>query len=119
MTWAVPDTTQVFRGSCGDPCNVTLLVAKHVGPHASTNPCIYATRLGQAGTSLMVQWLRVCALNAGVPGQGARAHMPQLNILHAATKTQCSQINKLKIFLLKKFLKRKSKIFNLKIKEKI
>ena len=69
----------------------------------------------------MVQWLRPCAPKAGgqgsMPGPGARSHllqlrvqMPQLkcHILHAITKTQCSQINK--YFLIK------SKIFkNLKI----
>ena len=50
------------------------------------------------GTSLVVQWLRVHAPNArglaSIPGQGARSHMPQLKILHAVTKTQCSQIDK-------------------------
>ena len=56
------------------------------------------------GTSLMVQWLRLLTPNAGspgsVPGQGTRSRMPklrvrmpQLKILHAATKTQCNQIN--------------------------
>ena len=57
------------------------------------------------GTSLVVQWLRLCALNAGgpgsIPGQGTRSCMsqlrpcmPQLKILHAATKTWHCQINK-------------------------
>ena len=50
------------------------------------------------GTSPVVQWLTLCALNAGgpgsIPGQGTRSHMPQLKIPHTATKTQCSQINK-------------------------
>ena len=72
------------------------------------------------GTSLVVQWLRLCAPNAGgpgsIPGHGTRSHMPQLKrshmpqlkILHAttkiphtamkipraATKTRCSQISK-------------------------
>ena len=36
--------------------------------------------------------------NAGssgsIPGQGTRSHMPQLKILHAATKIQHSHINK-------------------------
>ncbi|TEA29464.1 hypothetical protein DBR06_SOUSAS510016, partial [Sousa chinensis] len=40
--------------------------------------------------SLVVQWLRLCAPNAGgpgsVPGQGARSHVPQLKILRAAAK---------------------------------
>ena len=28
-----------------------------------------------------------------IPGQGTRFHMLQLKIMHASTKTQCSQIN--------------------------
>ena len=39
--------------------------------------------------------LRLRASNAGVlgsiPGQGTRSHIPQLKILHASTKTQCSK----------------------------
>ena len=56
------------------------------------------------GTSLVVQWLRFHAPNAGpssIPGQGTRSHMPQLRvpmpqpkIPHVATKTQHSQGNK-------------------------
>ena len=42
------------------------------------------------GTSLGVQWLRLCTPNAGVlnsiPGQGTRSYMPQLNSLHVAAK---------------------------------
>ena len=48
----------------------------------------------------MVQWLRLCAPNAGgqgsIPGQGTRSHVSQLKILHATVETQCSQINQLK-----------------------
>ena len=53
------------------------------------------------GTSLMVQWVRLCAPNAGVPGsipgQGTRSHMPQLRartpqlrskLLYGTTKTR-------------------------------
>ena len=47
----------------------------------------------------MVQWLRFQAPHAGglgsIPGKGTRSHNPQLKILHAATKTQNSQINQL------------------------
>ena len=47
------------------------------------------TLKGSTGTSLLVQWLRFCAPNAGVwgsmPGQGIRSHMPQLS-LHASDK---------------------------------
>ena len=84
--------------------------------------CDYGTVIPikkKTGTSLVVQWLRLCAPNAGgpgsIPGQGTRSHMPQLRvrmpqlkILHAATKishtatkipraatkTRCSQIQK-------------------------
>ena len=59
------------------------------------------------GTSLVVQWLRIHAPNAGslgsLPAQAIRSHMPELKvfhrlqqivkILHVATKTWCSQIN--------------------------
>ena len=51
-----------------------------------------------ARTSLAVQWLRLHTPNAGalslIPGQGTRSYMPQLKILHTATKTWHSQINK-------------------------
>ena len=57
------------------------------------------------GTSLMAQWWRLQAPNAGVLGlslgEGTRSHMvqlrihvTQLKIPHAETKTWCSQINK-------------------------
>ena len=53
-----------------------------------------------AGTSLVVEWLRLNASNAGglclIPGQGIRSHTPQLEILCATAKTWCSQINKQK-----------------------
>ena len=55
-------------------------------------------RMSQIGTSLVVQWLRLCAPNAWgpdlIPGQGTRSHMPQLRFhSHAATKdlTRCSE----------------------------
>ena len=62
----------------------------------------------QIGTSLVVQWLRLCAPNAGglvsIPGQGTRSHlqqlrvhMPQLKTLHAATKTPVQPNKKTKI----------------------
>ena len=51
----------------------------------------------EAGVSLAVQWLSLRAANAKgagwIPGQGTK-------ILHAATKTQCSQIRKKKKELL-------------------
>ena len=48
--------------------------------------------------SIVVQWLRLYTPNGGglgsIPGQGTRSHMPQLESLHSATKTWCSQMNK-------------------------
>ena len=42
------------------------------------------------GTSLVVQWLRLCTPNAGglgsIPGQGARSHMQQLRPSEAKLK---------------------------------
>ena len=58
------------------------------------------------GTSLVVQWLRLRAPNAGgpgsIPGQGTRSHMHDttkspheaMKIARAASKIQSSQINK-------------------------
>ena len=49
----------------------------------------------------MVQWLRLCAPNAGgldsIPGQGTRSRRPQRRskIPHAATRTWNSQISKI------------------------
>ena len=47
----------------------------------STWPCYQVTRLVKImGTSLMAQWLRLLAPNAGalgsIPGQGTRSHVP-------------------------------------------
>ena len=43
-------------------------------------------------TSLVVQRFKLQVSNAGdpgsIPGQGTRSHMPQLKILHAATKIE-------------------------------
>ena len=53
-----------------------------------------------ARTSLVVQWLRLCAPNArgpgSIPGQGARSHTPEQRskIFCATTKTRHSQISK-------------------------
>ena len=55
-----------------------------------------------SGTSLVVQWLRLHASNAGVLGSilgwETQSHMLQLKILQAAIKTPCSQINKRNLF---------------------
>ena len=56
------------------------------------------------GTSLVVQWLRLCSPHLGacqilvdpysIPGQITRSHMAQLKIPSATAKTWCSQRNK-------------------------
>ena len=52
----------------------------------------------EGGTSLEVQWPRLCAPSAGglgsLPGPGTRSHLPQLRVPPATTKTWHSQINK-------------------------
>ena len=80
----------------------------------------------ESGTSLVVQHLRLCAPNAGglssIPDQGTRSRVPQLRacmpqlkipltimeILHSATKTRHSQINK---YLKKKKKKEGNQVF--------
>ena len=45
---------------------------------------LFVVRNNKPGTSLVVQWLRLCAPNAGdsglIPGQGTISHMPQLRV---------------------------------------
>ena len=56
----------------------------------------------------MVQWLRLRTPNAGgpglIPGQGTvnRPHVPQVQTPQATTKSWCSQINEINVFLRKK-----------------
>ena len=45
------------------------------------NRLFFTIKKSKMGTSLVVQWLRLCAPNTGspglIPGQGTRSHMPQ------------------------------------------
>ena len=63
--------------------------------------------------SRVVQWLRHHSPNAGspgsIPGQGTRSHMTQLKILHAATKTRHSQMEKTSLLDTDKTGKQKQK----------
>ena len=63
---------------------------------------IFLIKKSYVGASLVVQWLRLRAPNAGglglIPDQRTRSHMQQLKIPCAAIKTQSSQINKNKYF---------------------
>ena len=67
-------------------------------------PCMKSIR----GTSLVVQWLRLCAPNAGdlgsIPGQGTRVHMLQ-TMPHVTMKNWHNQINKNFLILKKKFIR--------------
>ena len=63
-----------------------------VTEHTSLVTCCEMDILREVtGTSLVVQWLRLHAPNAGaqgsIPGQKTRSHMLQLKILDAAKKT--------------------------------
>ena len=61
----------------GEICPATAILWSAVSP--IKNPFIM--------TSLVVQWLRLCAPNAGdagsIPGQGTRSHKPQLRASQA------------------------------------
>ena len=58
----------------------------------------FCLKLPTPGTCLVVRWLGFHTPNAGgaglIPNQGPRSHVWQLKILHAATVTWHSQINK-------------------------
>ena len=49
-------------------------------------------KIESEGTSMVVQWLRLCPPNAGGPGsicgQGTRSHTLQLKTSHATTKVE-------------------------------
>ena len=49
-------------------------------------------KINRGGTSLVVQWLKLRAPNAGglgfIPAQGTESHMPQLKIMPARTKIE-------------------------------
>ena len=90
------------------PCNGTSTVnrAKRHSLNMKNVEQISCLRSYGWGTSLVVQWLRLCAPNAGgpglIPGQGTISHIPQLRVRmlqlkkipHAAIKTWSSQIKK-------------------------
>ena len=62
-------------------CNAVAVVLLYLNKHTN-----------RLGTSLVVQWLRLSAPNAGglgsIPDQGTRSRMPQLKILPAVTKIE-------------------------------
>ena len=61
-----------------------------VPPLANPNRKLEVTQ-ALGGTSLVVQWLRLQAPNAGgpgsIPGQGTRSHMPQLRVAETQDST--------------------------------
>ena len=58
------------------------------------------------GTSLVVQWLRLCSPNAGgvgaITSQRLRSHTPQLKALHAAPKRAAKERDKSNKYFFKK-----------------
>ena len=53
-------------------------------------------KINPIGTSLVVQWLRLCAPNAGglssIPGQGTRSHMLQVRVLMQQWRSHMLQL---------------------------
>ena len=94
-----PLTPNSTTPSC-EPQRLHSAHAPHVCSSLWMNGIIVAsgTQEGNLGTSLVVQWLRLHAPNAGGPasilGQGTKILHATTKSLHAATKTQCSQVNK-------------------------
>ena len=85
--------------SHGTECNGEMWIWRDRWNISSLKPML----LGR--TSLVAQWLRLCAPNAevpgSIPGQGTMSHMwhkDRRSFLSAATKIQCSQINKYPFF---------------------
>ena len=74
-----------MKGGANSPSwvGVRLLYSK-----AEQDSCSATSAGGRSGssrgTSLVAQWIRLCAPNAGgpgsIPGQGTRSHMPQLRV---------------------------------------
>ena len=75
----LPNLPLGLRGKAGGGARVT---AGPRRPHLGL--CPYKKH---PGTSLVVQWRRLCAPNTGVlgsiPGQGTRSHLPQLRLYTA------------------------------------
>jgi len=75
------------------------------GTSVSPERKVKASIIDEYGNSLVVQWLRPLHSQCKGPGfdpcpsQGTRSYMlklkaPECQVLHAITKTRCSQINK-------------------------
>ena len=90
-------STPFTRGvSCHSPSILTWHCGVHFAGHWGMMPdssSLYTSiwnrfKCSLLGTSLVAQWLRLCAPNSGrpgsTPGQGTRSHMPQLKNQHAA-----------------------------------
>ena len=95
-----PGASALFSGVTAPPVFSSDHISQHLnlvwllfalGPHL-TSPSFLWIQEGIPGASLVVQWLRLHALNAGgsgsTPGCGTRARMLQLNIPLATVKTE-------------------------------
>ena len=65
-----------------------------LGRPSAPAPSIQYRENPSLGTSLVVQWLRLCSPSAGgldlIPGWGTRSHIRQLQIPHATMETRYS-----------------------------
>ena len=92
------------RGEAGAPGRSN---SRAKAPQSKNDPLgeLHAVQFGwlyqdlMSGTSLVVQWVRLRAANAGglgsIPGRGTRSRMPQLRSLHAATESPQAATNSL------------------------
>ena len=57
---------------------------------------LFSSKNGHQGTSLVVQWVRLCAPNAGglgsIAGWGTRSHMPQLRVRMLQRRSHVPQL---------------------------
>ena len=92
-TWSFHDRLFQFPWLSCNQDSCLSVVSEAACSEAGKSNCL---KRGLVGTSLVVQWLRLPAPNAGVlgslPGQGTRSHVRQLKVQQAATQIRCSQI---------------------------
>ena len=87
LAWRIPGTGSLV--GCRLWGHTELDTTEVTAAAAGTKPPPYIKTALQV-TSLVVQWLRLCAPNAGslgsIPGQGTRPYMPQFKSSHATTR---------------------------------
>ena len=80
-----------FQNKVNSTYSTHPVICSHCFPQSTTT---INYRKDQVGTSLVVQWLRLCAPSAEasglIPGQETGSRMLQLKILYASTKIPCA-----------------------------